>query len=204
MVKRGRRSDVRANKGAACCSRNAVPAAGAEPSVQTLQRLSQPERQRTQAALMSNHLSTTVKTLRHESRCCTAAMDFSQPAPCCLSSAYVSAAAPVCRCTVPSSRAAVCHRHHLRGFHHLQTCSTASVGCGPSSGDGCSFDSPQSLPGASPNQREAASHRFLDGGSEVGSEKSEKKNQPSDAVAVDSECGRGKRQKRQGWHSTRQ
>ena len=66
------------------------------------------------------------------------------------------------------------------------------------------FQSLEALVAASPDEREAAYRRFMDVGSEVGSDDSEKENQPSAAAAADSECDRGKRQKRQGWHSTTQ
>ena len=60
------------------------------------------------------------------------------------------------------------------------------------------------LVAASPDERDAAYRRFMDGSSEVGSDESEKENQPSAAAASDTECGRSKRQKKQIWHSTTQ
>ena len=64
------------------------------------------------------------------------------------------------------------------------------------------FGSLEALIAASQDEREAAYRRFMDGASEVGSDDSEKENQSCDAAAADSECGRGKRQKKQLWHST--
>jgi hypothetical protein len=64
------------------------------------------------------------------------------------------------------------------------------------------FGSLDLLVAASGEEREAAYRRFMNGDAEVGSSDCEKENQPAAAAADDSECGRGKRRKTQGWHST--
>ena len=64
-----------------------------------------------------------------------------------------------------------------------------------------SFRSLEMLVAASAEEREAAYRHFMNGGSIDRRDESEKENQAEAAAADDSERGRNKRQKRQGWQS---